>query len=139
MADKFRFELMQKCKGCPKQFEVMFMCMSLICPDYKDLRFYCSDCSKTKHDHRSIFIVNVAEEYQKKWIAFRDMLLKVFQSAESRYAKQASLIAYLEKLMLKSEVRMLQPVKWMSKDFDRLSSLHQDGFKLINEKVKIML
>ena len=83
MSDRFKFELMKKCKGCAKKLEVMYICMSLICPDYNDLRFYCSDCSQTKHDHRPVLIINVAEIYQKKWIAFRDMLLKVFQSAES--------------------------------------------------------
>ena len=129
---------MGKCKGCPQKLEVMFICMTLICSDFKELRLYCKNCSKGKHDHRSAFIVDVAEEYQQKWIAFRDRLSKIFESADSKYAKQANLIVYLEKLMLKSEVRLHQPVKWLSKDFDRLRYLHQDAFKIINEKVKIM-
>ena len=57
MADKFKWELMQKCKGCGK-CEVMFLCLEILCSDYKDLRYYCSDCAETKHNHRSVLIVN---------------------------------------------------------------------------------
>ena len=85
-------------------------------------------------------IINEIKQQEKKWTPFRDQVVKIYEAASPKYASYENLVTYLEKLMLKNEVRLQQPVKrWLSKDFSSLKILHRDGLKLFKEKVMIML
>ena len=140
MADSFRFELMPKC-NCPKGHESIFVCKNSSCPDHKNQKYYCLDCSQDekKHDHRSFAIIKEMEILNKKWQYLKLQLRTVFNNATTKYEKLAPLIKYLEHIMMNSKVQITQPVKWITKDFARLGVLHKDGMKLIQEEVQIMI
>ena len=73
------------------------------------------------------------ELLDSKWQPLKVQLSIVFNNATSKYEKLSPLIKYLEHIMMNSNVRITQPVKWITKDFDKFEALHKDALKFIQE------
>ena len=92
---------MEKC-NCQCGQEVVYLCKTEKCPNYRKQKVYCLECSQDskKHNHRPILIVKELEIQNQQWKDLKSEIKATYDETSKRYKAMEPLIKYLEEAMI---------------------------------------
>ncbi len=71
-------------------------------------------------------IIGELKKSHDKWLALKTEAVTFCQQALPAFKEFKPLILYLESAMMEPDVKIVKPVNWLSSDFAKLSTIHDE-------------